>query len=55
MPDVLKTRSTSVFIQTSPGITPVFLGDCIDIDSIPNPSGVPGLINCWNRNRDGLY
>ena len=54
MPDVLKTRSTSVFVQSEPGMTPVFLGDCVDIDSIPNPAGVPGSIVCWNRNRDGF-
>lgn len=54
MPDVFKSRDTSVWIQTSPGVAAVFLGDCIDIDSIPNPQGVPGLIVCWNRQRDGF-
>ncbi len=54
MPDVLKARNTSVWIQTSPGIAATFLGDCIDLDSIPNPQGVPGLIVCWNRQRDGF-
>jgi photosystem II stability/assembly factor-like uncharacterized protein len=54
MPDVLKTRSTSVFVQSEPGMTPEFLGDCVNIDNIPNPAGVPGSIVCWNRNRDGF-
>ena len=54
MADILKARDTSVFIQTGPGITPVFLGDCVDLDNIPNPRGTPGAIYCWNRNRDGF-
>lgn len=52
--EALKTRDTSVFVQSTPGKAAVFLGDCVDLDSIPNPRGAITTLYCWNRNRDGF-
>lgn len=51
---ILKQRDTSVYVQTQPGKPTVYLGDCVDLDSIPNPRAGVELIQCWNRQRDGF-
>lgn len=49
------SRMASVYVQTQPGRTPVYLGDCVDLDGIPNPRfGGIDLATCWNRRRDGF-
>jgi len=52
---ILKTSNTGVWIQFEPGKQAYFLGDCIDMDSIPNPRlGGIDLIQCWRRDRKGF-
>ena len=51
---ILKQRDTSLYIQTQPGMPTVYLGDCVDLDAIPNPRAGVELIQCWNRQRDGF-
>lgn len=49
------TKHTSVFVQFEPGKESYFLGDCVDLDSIPNPRmGDIALKQCWNRQRTGF-
>jgi len=49
------SRMASVYVQTQPGKNPVYLGDCVDLDGIPNPRfGGIDLEPCWNRRRDGF-
>lgn len=49
------TKHTSVFVQFEPGKESYFLGDCVDLDSIPNPRvGDVALKTCWNRSRTGF-
>ncbi len=49
------SRMASVYVQTQPGRLPVYLGDCVDLDGIPNPRfGGIDLEPCWNRRRDGF-
>lgn len=49
------SRMASVYVQTQPGRTPVYLGDCVDLDGVPNPRfGGIDLVPCWNRRRDGF-
>lgn len=53
MGQVLKQSDGGVFIQLEPGKEPLYIGDCVDLDSIPNPRGDRELIQCHNRARDG--
>lgn len=49
------SRMASVYVQSQPGRAPVYLGDCVDLDGIPNPRfGGIDLEPCWNRRRDGF-
>lgn len=51
---IFTSRNAGVFVQFVPGKKPYFLGDCVDLDSIPNPrTGGIELTQCWNRRRDG--
>jgi photosystem II stability/assembly factor-like uncharacterized protein len=52
---VLTQRDASVFIQFRLGDKEYYLGDCIDLDSIPNPRlGGVDYIFCWNSKRNGF-
>ena len=50
----LTQKDAGVFIQFQPGKQSYYLGDCIDLDGIPNPRlGGIDPIYCWNARRDG--
>lgn len=52
---IFKQSDTGTFIQFELGKDMYYLGDCIDLDSIPNPRfGGIDLIQCWNRSRTGF-
>lgn len=52
---ILTQKDTGVFIQLQPGKQPYYLGECIDLDSIPNPRlGGVDPIYCWNSRKDGF-
>lgn len=52
---VYKQNDAGVFIQFRPGDKTYYLGDCIDLDKIPNPRvGGMNLIQCWNGRRTGF-
>lgn len=54
MSRILTQKDAGVFIQFQPGKQSYYLGDCIDLDSIPNPRlGGVDPIYCWNARRDG--
>lgn len=43
------SRMASVYAQTQPGRKPQYLGDCVDLDNLPNPRfGGVDLSMCWN-------
>jgi len=42
----LKSNATSTYVQLEPGTEPHYIGDCVAIDSIPNPRGGVSLIQC---------
>lgn len=55
MTRIFTQKDTGVFVQFEPGKDVFYLGDCLDLDSIPNPRfGGRDPIQCWNRNRDGF-
>lgn len=48
-------KDSGVFVQFTPGKQTYYLGDCVDLDSIPNPRiGGREFIQCHNRNRTGF-
>ena len=48
-------RNASVFVQFQLGGPSYYLGDCLDLDNIPNPRfGGIDPIQCWNRKRTGF-
>jgi len=48
-------RNDSVFVQFELGKQSYFLGNCVNLDSIPNPRiGDLALIQCWNDARTGF-
>ena len=48
-------RNDSVFVQFEPGKQAYYLGDCTNLDSVPNPRiGDLTLIQCWNRAHTGF-
>jgi photosystem II stability/assembly factor-like uncharacterized protein len=52
---VLTQRDASVFIQFRLGDREYYLGDCTDLDTIPNPRlGGVDYIYCWNAKRNGF-
>lgn len=52
---VLTQKDASVFIQFRLGDREYYLGDCIDLDTIPNPRlGGVDYIYCWNSKRNGF-
>jgi len=54
MTTIFTQRNASVFIQFQPGRENYYLGDCVDLDSIPNPRiGGIDLIQCHNRKGTG--
>lgn len=51
---ILKTNNSGVFVQLQAGKASHYLGECVDLDSIPNPR-VGGIdpIYCFNPRGDG--
>lgn len=50
---ILTQSDASVFVQSEPGKPAQYLGECIDLDSIPNPKG--GVEFGYCRKRDGTF
>lgn len=52
--NIFTQKNASVFIQFQPGREQYYLGECVDLDSIPNPRiGGIDLIQCHNRKGNG--
>jgi len=52
---VLTQKDAAVFIQFRLGDKSYYLGDCVDLDTIPNPRlGGIEYIYCWRSRRDGF-
>lgn len=53
--EVYTQRNDSVFVQYELGKQPYFLGNCVNLDNVPNPRlGDLTLIQCWNDTRTGF-
>jgi photosystem II stability/assembly factor-like uncharacterized protein len=54
MTTIFTSRMASVFIQFQPGREQYYLGECVDLDTIPNPRlGGIDLIQCHDRSGRG--
>lgn len=49
MTQPLKANQGSVFVQTTPGEAPEYVG-CVDVSDLPDPRGSISLIRCRDRN-----